>query len=49
MTVYTHTARFDTARALTEEELRKAAPSIFATAAHERFHGEWTAADALAE
>jgi hypothetical protein len=35
MTVYTHTARFDTARALTEDELRKAAPSIFATAAHE--------------
>lgn len=35
MTVYTHTARFDAARALTEEELRKAAPSIFAMAAHE--------------
>jgi len=34
MTVYTHTARFDTARALTEDEMRKAAPSIFATAAH---------------
>jgi hypothetical protein len=35
MTVYTHTARFDAARALTEDEMRKAAPSIFATAAHE--------------
>lgn len=35
MTIYTHTARFDTARALTEDEMRKAAPSIFATAAHE--------------
>lgn len=36
MTVYTHTARFDnTARAMTEEELRNVAPSIFATAAHE--------------
>lgn len=35
MTVYAHTARFDAARALTEDELRKAAPSIFATVAHE--------------
>lgn len=35
MTVYTSTARFDTARALTEDELRKVAPSIFATSAHE--------------
>ncbi len=35
MTVYTSTARFDTARALTEAELRKVAPSIFATSAHE--------------
>jgi len=36
MTVYTPTARFDTGRALTEDELRKVAPSIFATTAHER-------------
>lgn len=36
MTVYTQTARFDgTARALTEDELFKLAPSVFATAAHE--------------
>lgn len=35
MTVYAHTARFDAARAMTDDELRKAAPSIFATAAHE--------------
>ncbi|NTH42760.1 DUF945 domain-containing protein [Agrobacterium rhizogenes] len=35
MTVYTETARFDTARAMTETEMRKAAPSIFATTAHE--------------
>lgn len=35
MTVYTNTARFDTGRALTEEELRRHAPSIFATSAHE--------------
>ncbi|MBA8904113.1 DUF932 domain-containing protein [Phyllobacterium sp. P30BS-XVII] len=36
MTVYTNTARFDhQARAMTEDELRKAAPSIFATVAHE--------------
>jgi hypothetical protein len=34
MTVYTSTARFDTGRALTEDELRKLAPSIFATTAH---------------
>ena len=34
--VYTNTARFDgTARALTEDELRKHVPSIFATTAHE--------------
>ncbi|NTE37634.1 DUF932 domain-containing protein [Agrobacterium tumefaciens] len=35
MTVYTSTARFDTGRALTEDELRRSAPSIFATSAHE--------------
>lgn len=36
MTVYTHTARFDNAvRALSEDELRKSAPSIFAIEAHE--------------
>jgi hypothetical protein len=35
MTIYTNTARFDgSARALTEAELFKAAPSIFATEAH---------------
>lgn len=35
MTVYTNTARFDnTARALTEDELFRLAPSIFATEAH---------------
>lgn len=34
MTVYTPTARFDTGRALTETELHKLAPSIFATTAH---------------
>ena len=34
--VYTNTARFDgTARALTEDEMRKIAPSIFAVEAHE--------------
>lgn len=33
--VYSNTARFDTARALTEDELRHFAPSIFATEAHE--------------
>jgi len=35
MSIYTHTARFDSGRAMTEDELRKAAPSIFATTAHE--------------
>jgi hypothetical protein len=36
MTVYTNTARFDhNARAMSEEEMRKVAPSIFATAAHQ--------------
>ncbi|MCR8493713.1 DUF932 domain-containing protein [Brucella anthropi] len=35
MTVYANTARFDTGRALTEYELRKFAPSIFARTAHE--------------
>ncbi|NWJ25365.1 DUF932 domain-containing protein [Rhizobium sp. RM] len=35
MTVYTHTARFDTGRAMTEDEMRNIAPSIFATSAHE--------------
>ncbi|MCB5205151.1 DUF945 domain-containing protein [Neorhizobium sp. T786] len=35
MTVYTNTARFDTGRAMTEDELRRAAPSIFAMTAHE--------------
>jgi hypothetical protein len=36
MTVYAQTARFDgTARALTEDELYKIAPSVFATTAHE--------------
>jgi len=33
--VYTHSARFDTAVALTEEELFRLAPSIFAEQAHE--------------
>jgi hypothetical protein len=33
-TVYSKTARFDTGRSLTEDELRKLAPSIFATEAH---------------
>lgn len=33
--VYSNTARFDVARALTEDELRRYAPSIFATEAHE--------------
>lgn len=32
--IYTQTARFDNARALTEDELRKLAPSIFAKEAH---------------
>ncbi len=35
MTVYTETARFDTGRALTETEMRRLAPSIFAISAHE--------------
>jgi hypothetical protein len=35
MTIYTQTARFDSARALTEDEMHKLAPSIFATEAHE--------------
>lgn len=35
MTIYTQTARFDTGRALTEDELRKVAPSIFAVEAHD--------------
>lgn len=34
MNMHCQTARFDTGRALTEDELRKAAPSIFATEAH---------------
>ncbi len=34
-TIYTNTARFDTGRALSEDEMRKIAPSIFATVAHE--------------
>lgn len=34
MTIYTQTARFDTGRALTEDELRNLAPSVFATTAH---------------
>ena len=33
-TMYGQTARFDTGRALTEDELHKLAPSIFATEAH---------------
>ena len=41
--LYASTAKFDgSARALTEDEMRKAAPSIFATAAHDsrsaKFH-----------
>ncbi|MET1416797.1 DUF932 domain-containing protein [Roseibium sp. HPY-6] len=35
MTVYAHTARFDHGRALNEDELRRLAPSIFTTEAHE--------------
>ena len=35
MSIYTQTARFDTGRALTEDELFKLAPSVFATTAHE--------------
>lgn len=33
--IYTPTARFDTGRAMTDDELRSVAPSIFATTAHE--------------
>lgn len=35
MTIYTNTARFDSARALNEAELYQLAPSVFATAPHE--------------
>lgn len=35
MSIYTQTARFDTGRALTEDEMHRLAPSIFAEAAHE--------------
>lgn len=35
MTIYTDTARFDTGRAMTEDEIRAVAPSVFATTAHE--------------
>lgn len=35
MNIYTETARFDTGRALTETEMRRIAPSIFAVTAHE--------------
>ncbi|QCL97902.1 DUF932 domain-containing protein [Agrobacterium tumefaciens] len=35
MTLYTSTARFDNGRALSEDEMRKTAPSIFANSAHE--------------
>ncbi|OLP57679.1 phosphoribosylamine--glycine ligase [Rhizobium rhizosphaerae] len=35
MTLYTETARFDTGRALSEDEMRRIAPAIFATVAHE--------------
>ncbi|SOC81758.1 protein of unknown function [Ensifer adhaerens] len=35
MSIYTETARFDTGRAMTEDEMRRIAPSIFATVAHE--------------
>lgn len=35
MTIYTSTARFDIGRALTEDEMYRMAPSIFATTAHE--------------
>lgn len=34
-TIYANTARFDTGRPLTEDEMRKAAPSIFTIDAHE--------------
>lgn len=35
MSIYTETARFDTGRALTEDEMRKQTPSVFAVTAHE--------------
>ena len=35
MSIYTETARFDTGRAMTEDEMRRIAPSIFATVARE--------------
>jgi hypothetical protein len=35
MNVYSHTARFDNARAVTEDEMRRIAPSIFAIDKHE--------------
>lgn len=35
MTIYTQTARFDTGSAMTEDAMRKTAPSIFAVSAHE--------------
>ncbi|MFA7602543.1 MAG: DUF932 domain-containing protein [Novosphingobium sp.] len=35
MSIYTQTARFDTGRALTEDEMHRMAPSIFAVDAHE--------------
>lgn len=35
MSIYAKTARFDTGRALSEDEMRTIAPSIFATSAHE--------------
>ncbi|WP_064697385.1 DUF932 domain-containing protein [Rhizobium aegyptiacum] len=35
MSIYTETARFDTGRALSETEMRRIAPSIFAVTAHE--------------
>ncbi|MER9768921.1 DUF945 domain-containing protein [Mesorhizobium sp. M0189] len=35
MTIYQNTARFDIGRALTEDELRRSAPSVFALAAHD--------------
>lgn len=34
MTIYSQTARYDTGRAMTEDEMRRIAPSIFATTAH---------------
>lgn len=35
MSIYTETARFDTGRALTETEMRRSVPSIFAVTGHE--------------